>query len=237
MTRRRLALAIVTLAVVAAACGDSTDVREFEFAEEPAEVIVETVEGNVSVTANSRSGTTVDATLTYGSVRPEVTAELSGGRLVVGDDCSADCRVDYVIRVGDTANVTVDVGTGDVSVSELVGLLTISTGTGDVNLNTTDGPIRVEVGTGDVLGARLKAATAEVRTGEGSIDVTFDNIVDALTVDSGSGDVTAQVPNALYRVEATTEDGSVDIQVDEDPGAGPGITIGTGAGDVTIYKK
>ncbi len=237
MARRRLALILVTLAVVAAACGDSTDVREFEFAEEPAEVVVETVEGDVSITVNSRSGTRVEATVSYGSVRPEVTVELDGGRLVVGDDCSADCRVDYVIRVGDAADVSVDVGSGDVSVSELAGLLTIVTGTGDVNLNTTDGPIRVEVGAGDVLGARLNAATAEVRTDEGSIDVTFDNIVDELTINSGSGDVTAQVPNVSYRVDAAAADGNVDVQVEEDPGAGPGITIGTGAGDVTIYKK
>lgn len=239
MSRRSPILTIIIVALVAAACGDSSDTQKFDFDEQPTAVVVETVNGDVTVTRSSGSGSTVEATVRYSGTKPTVAlVEIdANGRLVIGDNCSQDCSVDYEIEVGDAADVTIDVGTGDITVNDLDGSFTIKTGTGDVNIVSLVGPISVEVGEGDILGARLTAATASFTAEKGAIDVTFDNIIDDLLVDSRDGDVTTQLPGGPYQVDATSATGDVDVKVDTDEGSSKIIRISSGNGDVTVYEK
>lgn len=239
MSRHNLILSIIVMALVAVACGDSSDTQNFTFDEEPTAVVVETVNGDVTVTRSSGSGSTVEVTMSYSGRKPTIAVlEIDAdGRLAIGDDCSQDCSVDYEIKVGDAADVTIEVGTGDITVNDLDGSFVIKTGSGDVNIVSLMGPITVEVGEGDILGARLTAATASFTAEKGAIDVTFDNVIDDLLVDSRDGDVTTQLPGGPYQVDATSATGDVDIKVDIDEASSKIIRISTGDGDVTVYEK
>jgi len=239
MSRYSLILSIVVVALVAAACGDSSDTETFDFDGEPTAVVVETVNGDVTVTRSSGSGSTVDATVSYSGTRPTVAPlEIEAdGRLVIGDDCSQDCSVDYEIEVGDSADVTIEVGIGDITINDLDGSFTIKTGTGDVNIVSLVGDVTVEVGEGDILGARLTSATSSFTAEKGAIDVTFDNVVDDLLIDSREGDVTAQLPGGPYQIDAASTKGRPDIKVDTDDASSHAVKISSGDGDVTVYEK
>lgn len=238
MTRRRRFVFATAFVIVIAACGDSSDTVEFDFPDEPSVVVVRVGTGDVTVTANNQSGSSVEATLNYEDAAPTVTADLSEGTLSVTDDCVSGCSVDYRILVGDTAQLTLVSGEGAVVVNSLEGSFDITaSGSGDVSVNTLTGLITVAVESGDILGARLVSETATFATGDGTVDVTFDQIPTELSIASGSGDVTAQVPDVAYVVDAATGDGDVDVQVDVDAGSEWAINIATDSGDVTLYKK
>ncbi len=232
MARRSLPLLLAVLALSAAACASTGD-ADFESAEEPAEVIVTASRGEVVVRANTASGTEVrwDAS----GATPSVT--LDGGVLTITDDCDTDCSVDYTVLVGDEADVTVLLGKGNVAVSDVDGTVVITVEDGDVSLNTLVGSFDVEIsGEGDILGARLEGTVGTFLTGSGFVDVTFDSSVTELVIESGKGDVTAQLPGGPYAVDATAS-GSVDILVDEDAAAAGTVVITTADGDATVYKK
>jgi DUF4097 and DUF4098 domain-containing protein YvlB len=228
---------VLVLALAAASCGDSGATEEFTFDDEPAAVVVDAGSGSVTIGANPRGGAEVTATVSYGATRPTVTAELVDGVLSVDDDCRNDCSVDYRILVGETADVTVGVGSGTITISEVEGTIVAETGSGDVSLSSVVGMLDVTTGSGDVLGTRLVSAGATISTGSGSVDVTFDDPITELTIDSGSGNVTAQLAGGPYAVVATTGSGDVDVQVDEDGASALAVTISTGSGDVTVYRK
>ena len=238
MTRCSRLLSATAFAIIITACGDASDTLEFPFDEEPTTVVVEVGRGDVTVTENNERGTSIEATLSYEDTAPAVTADLSDGILRVSDNCVTGCSVDYRILVGDTADVTLVNGEGDIVITGLEGTFDITgSGTGDVGLNSLTGPITVAIESGDILGARLVSETAQFATGDGNVDVTFDQVPTNLAVASGSGDVTAQVPDVPYVVDAATADGDVDVQVDVDAGSERAIVIGTESGDVTLYKK
>ena len=231
MSRRTVLVALAVLTVAAAACSNIAD-ADFESSEEPTAVVVTAGEGDVTIRANTASGTEVrwdesDAT---------PTASIEDGVLTVSDDCESACRVDYTILVGDAADVSVQLRQGNVSVSDVDGTIAITVTEGNVSLNTLVGTYTVVIeGEGDILGARLEGTTGSFTTETGSIDVTFDTAVTDLVVRSEDGDVTAQLAGGPYAVDAAGD--SVDVLVDEDATAASTVAISTGKGDVTVYKK
>ena len=232
MLRRKLWMGLSIVAIAAAACATTTD-PDFESPEEPTAVVIDVREGDITIRANSSSGTDVffeesDAT---------ATATLDGGVLTISDDCTSDCRVNYRLDIGDSANVTIVLGEGNVSITDVDGTMSVQVDRGNVNLNTVVGSFGVDIATvGDILGARLEGSTGSFITADGSIDVTFDTAVTDLVVRSGKGDVTAQLAGGPYAVDATAS-GSTDILVDEDAAASGSVVISTDDGDATVYKK
>jgi hypothetical protein len=148
-----------------------------------------------------------------------------------------DCEVNLTIAVAGTADVTIATTDGAIAVVDMNSRLDIRGSARTVSLNGITGPIGVDIERGDLLGARLVSTDASFRTGDGDLDVTLTEGFNTLAVVSGSGDVTAQVPNDDYNVDASTGSGAVDIKVGEDSGAASAILMRTENGDVTIYRR
>lgn len=233
MSRRTIWLSLAALAVAATACATGVGEADFENAAEPTSIIVTTGIGDVTIRANSASGTEVRWEVSNATP----TATLDAGVLTLVDDCSADCSVDYTVLVGDTADIKIELDDGNVSVSNVDGQIEVSLTTGNVNLNTISGGFAVAIDEeGDVLGARLEGPGGSFRTASGSVDVTFDTSVTELVIESGKGDVTAQIPGGPYVVDAQAT-GSTEVLVDTDAAATATISIATDDGDATVYKK
>ena len=230
--RASLSLGAAALVVAAAACANTAE-SDFSSSEEPTAITLTAREGDVVVRANSASGTEVR----WDESNATPTATLEDGILIVSDDCETGCSVDYTLLVGDAADVTIRLGSGNVSVSDVDGLITVDVDEGNVSLNTIAGGFDIDVARdGDILGARLEGASGSFVTAAGSIDVTFDTAVTDLVVRSGDGDVTAQLPGGPYAVDASAS-GSIDILVDEDAAAAATVIISTDRGTATVYKK
>ena len=237
MTRRRLTFLTVVLTVLAAACSTASTAEQ-EITETPESVTITSGTGDVSVNA-ADSGATVTAEISASGEEPAWSAALEGTTLVIDDGCGdrTDCEVHLTIAVAGTADVTISTTDGGIAVVDMNSRVDIRGAARTVSLNGITGPIGVDIERGDLLGARLVATDASFRTGDGDLDVTLTEGFNSLAVVSGSGDVTAQVPDDDYNVDATTGSGAVDIKVGEDSGAATSILMRTEDGDVTIYKR
>lgn len=227
----------MVLAVLAAACSSASAAEE-EFTETPEAITITSGTGDVTVTA-SDAGATIEAEISASGEEPEWSADLDGTNLVIDDGCGdrTDCEVNFIITVAGTADVAINTTDGAVGVVDMNSRVEIRGAARAVSLNGITGPIVVDIERGDLLGARLVATDASFRTGEGDLDVTLTESFTSLAVVSGSGDVTAQVPDGDYRLDASTGSGAVDVKVGENEGAASAILMRTEKGDVTIYKR
>lgn len=224
----------MTLALAACA---TTTTAETGTSETPSAIVVNSGSGSVTITA-ADSGVNVTAEINSGD-EPPWSAETVGNEFVIDDGCDGieDCDVDFIIEVAGTADVTVNSASGGVTIADMNSSITVTGSASSVLLNGITGPINVDLASGDVLGARLVSTVATFNTGSGDLDVTLTEVFDSLTVTSASGDVKAQVPGGGYDIDATTASGEVEIDVDDVDGAAAKITMNTGSGDVTIYRR
>ena len=137
-----------------------------------------------------------------------VTADHSRGSLFV-DAGSGDVRVSEA-----EGEVTIDTGSGDVIVSGVRGpRLSLDTGSGNV---TADGiaadVLKVDTGSGNVEASGIKARDVKIDTGSGGVRLVLLSDIEALHVDTGSGDVTIDVP-ADFGAHVDIETGSGDIDL------------------------
>lgn len=234
---RRIIVSIAAIGLTLAACSSSST-GEAGFSETPSAVRISSGTGNVSVTAGD-SGATVMAEIDASGEKPPWSAELVGGELVVDDGCGdrTDCAVNLVIEVDGTADVIIESAAGAVTIVDMNSSISITGAASNVLLNGLTGPIAVDLASGDLLGARLVSTVASFSTGRGDLDVTLTESFESLTVTSGDGNVTAQVPDGGYDIEATTDDGEVELAVDDVDGAASSIQISTAKGDVTVYRR
>lgn len=237
MSPRRLFVLLTSLALAVSACGDSAS-SEVEISDTPSAVIITSGAGNISVTA-AESGATVTAEVSASGEQPDWSAELVGTELIIDDGCGDrdDCEVDFTIEVDGTADVSITSADGGITVVDMNARVTIAGAASNVVLNGITGPIDVALTEGDLLGARLVSTAASFTTDKGDLDVTLTEVFDSLTVISGDGNVTAQVPGGGYDIDATAADGEIDIKVDDVDGATSSILIRTDSGDVTIYRR
>lgn len=237
MTLRRIIVHIAAIGLLLTACSTGST-GEAGFTETPTAVRITSGTGNVSVSA-VEAGATVTAEIDASGEDPPWSAELVGTELLVDDGCGdrTDCKVNLIIEVAGTADVVIESADGGVTVVDMNSSISIAGAASNVLLNGLTGPIAVDLTSGDLLGARLVSTVASFATGRGDLDVTLTESFESLTVTSGDGNVTAQVPNGGYDIEATTGDGDVDLAVDDVDGAASSIVISTSKGDVTVYRR
>lgn len=238
MTSRRFITFICSASLLLAACTTSTN-AEVGISETPTAVIVTSGTGSVSVAAGEPGGATVTAEIASSGDEPPWSAEIVGTELVVDDGCGdrTDCEVNLIIEIDGTADVTITTSDGGVTVVNMNSTVAIAGTSSNIVLNGITGPLDIDLASGNLSGVNLVSTDASFVTGEGDLDVTLTQAFDSLTVESGKGDVTAQVPDGGYVIAASTADGEVEINVDEDASASATITMRTGAGDVTIYRR
>ncbi len=130
-------------------------------------------------------------------------------------------NVDGVLRV--------DTGAGAVNTRGTRGELVVDTGSGQVNVGGATGPVSVDTGSGDVNVAGVRGDRLVVDTGSGGIRAR-DLSVATLSCDTGSGAVELADVSAR-RIAVDTGSGSVEIAL---TAPCEEIVVDTGSGDVTV---
>ena len=173
----------------------------------------------------------------------------SGRRVTIstnsgGMEAWADLRI--VIPVG--RRVDVNVGVGDVSISNVDGHLSVDASSSPVTAKGTKGSLSIDVGSGSVTVTDAQGDVS-IDTGSGSVDLTtFRGTM--LSIDTGSGSVsatgvTAESINvdtgsgeimlsgiASPEIKLDTGSGSVEVDFTTDVDM---LAIDTGSGSVTLY--
>jgi hypothetical protein len=236
---RPLSALIVGLALLAAACGSASETTEIEITDSFDTGVIRIDSGDVVVLGNNDGITTIEATLSYSGTAPEVTADVVDGGLVVGHTCagSDECSVDYNISLPESTALVVDVCEGKLTVTSMKAELSATTGAGELFLNTIEGPaIVAQSGDGFVFGTQMKTPQASFTAAEGDIDVSFDDVIEELSVATEKGDITVQLEGGPYAFDITA-DGSVNNKVDASDTATNTVVLRTASGDVEVFPQ
>ncbi|MCU1628533.1 MAG: hypothetical protein JWP64_3482 [Pseudonocardia sp.] len=176
--------------------------------------------GDVDLHAGAAAGARVGRTARWTGPEPEVTEALDGDVLRITVHCPSPaetCSVGLAVEVPAATATRVQLGAGSIAVTGLTGAHSLSTAAGSV------------AGTG--LGAEKTSA----RAAAGDVDLTFSGAPAQVEAESTAGNVTVLVPvGPVYRVDARTTVGRVDVRVADDPGADAVITARSTTGDVTV---
>lgn len=239
MRPRHIAIAALFTALLAACSGSEGET--IEFAETVDRVVATTGNGLISIAGDiNATSTEVGTVASFSGDEPATSVTLEAGVLTIDDGCGGrdDCEVEIRVSLPATVDVAVTADGGSVVISNTIGIVEVTTVSGAISLNGIEGDLRmIETTSGSILGARLEASQAVVVGGTSTVDLTFDEPVDRVTVTTTSGDATVQVAGEPYNIVATSESGAIDIVIDEDPGSSGTIEVTTGSGDIKVYRK
>lgn len=170
---------------------------------------------------------------------PIVSVAVQDGILTADVNCTDGliCFADLTVTLPGAVAVRVETEDGDVRLDADITDTYVRTGAGDVSLDGGGAVVDLETGSGDVDAINLVAPVARAGSGLGDIELTWaGGILQDVSADSGAGDIALVVPPAVYTVDAGSDFGEVDINVQTGEGAVGVISAHTGAGDVSIHS-
>jgi DUF4097 and DUF4098 domain-containing protein YvlB len=183
--------------------------------------------GDVQVTGGGAAGTvevTRHVRWGMGHGQPNPQEQLQGTTLSIDSRCGGGfmsmCSMDYEVVVPDGTQVTLGVGSGDITISGALGAVQAQTGSGNVD--------------GNALGA----ADATLRTGSGDVNLAFTTPPSKVDLRTGSGDVDLFVPKEdSYAVNVSTGSGDKNVDVKTSQSSPRSIHVETGSGDVELAYR
>lgn len=238
MKGRRLPIAVVGLALLAAACSAAEIGADGDISDPFTRVVVASESGDIQI-LRATGAVSWEARAAYSGSEPDIEPTVVDGELIVDAGCAGrdDCTVEYFLSVPEDTEVVVRTRSGDVTVTEISAAVTVETESGIVFLNTVKGEIEVTTGSGDIIGTKLEAFSAHFTSNTGRIDIAFEAIITDLTAETGTGDVTAQLAGGPYNLDAETGSGKTDIKVADDDTAPYSAYLRTLSGDLTVYEQ
>lgn len=172
----------------------------------------------------------VQRVVKYGDDKPGKTYRVEDGVLIVEECPVRNCSIDYELTVPAGAKVSGHADSGNVEV-EGVATANVETESGDITVRDVAGEVNASVQSGTVdLSGIGGAVAAGAESGNVSVGLTAARSV---SVETQSGNIEVTVPSGKYHVTASTESGSMENDLDDDPSGLP-IQARAQSGNVTI---
>lgn len=188
-------------------------------------LIVRADVGNVDIRAGLTSNVVVMRHDTWLLHHPRVRLSYAGGALTVQTNCGG---LRSVLRC--RTNLAID-APPDVDVD-------VRTDAGDVDLRGLSGRADIRTGSGDIRTHRLEPIVIRAATDAGNVALDLFGEPARTEARSTAGDVRIVVPFGSYRVDATTDAGTVDVVgLIRDDLAPQAIDAVTDAGDITVRAR
>lgn len=151
---------------------------------------------------------------------------LSARRVRIGDE-GLDAFADLRVEVPAGKSITIHVGVGRITATNLNGSLRLNTAAGNVRADRITGSLEIETGSGNVA-ARTIRGDLDIETGSGDVEVR-DVSGGRVDLETGSGDITgATLQGSMLSVE--TGSGNIEL----DGVTAPTQSHETGSGDITL---
>ena len=195
---------------------------------------------SVTVVGGDSSTVSLDRSWSWSLQEPTVSEEVIGGRLLVRSVCHWNigwgCTGHVRLTVPRGTPLTLRSGDGSMSVRGIDAAVDISTGDGKISARDIGGPLTTRSGDGSVDIRGLRAPTASVQTGDGSISIEFAVAPNSVAVRSGDGTLTVLVPRGTetYQLQLSTGDGRRDVSVPTDPSSARVLRLATGDGTLRV---
>ncbi|WP_230394631.1 DUF4097 family beta strand repeat-containing protein [Plantactinospora alkalitolerans] len=210
--------------------------------------------GDVVVRTGAVTNVRIKRVIQYRGAEPSgTTYRIDGTKLVLDTDCGRNCGVSYDILApegvavrgengsGDisltaVSEVDLEVGSGDITVTDASGKVRAQTGSGDIRLNRVRGEVSARANSGSIDGSELGAGKVQAETGSGDITLAL-AAATSVQAHASSGSVDLIVPTGDYQVRAIPNSGSADVSVPNNPTATAVLDVRTGSGDITIGQR
>lgn len=198
--------------------------------------------GNIKVNASNDGKTQVSANPIKVDKNCRIIMEQEGDTLNVmathEGTSSGDCKVDFTIDLPKAVDVKLSMGSGSASFKGIKGDFIYATGSGDIEYEGEVSRIEGSSGSADVRVKGLLGSGA-VTTGSGSLHFTYimPPVRGALSIKSGSGDVTIALPGeSKIKTGFRAGSGELSNAFTETADAGFVIQSKSGSGDLKIIK-
>jgi DUF4097 and DUF4098 domain-containing protein YvlB len=205
---------------------------------------VESASGSISVAQGRRGRVVIARHLRWASAKPEIREEWFGTTLRISHRCAkeSECSVDYLIQA--PADVVVDARTkeGDLAIRDIIGDLRLSTSAGNLEVVNAHGKLRARAAGGGITAHGLHSPRTEVEAEDGDLELQFVAAPSEVEALSSSGSIKVSLPGVGadvpdgrgYAVRASTEAGSLRVDVRQDVSSGRTIDAHTHEGDIDI---
>jgi hypothetical protein len=229
-------LAVVSCGLLVTACGWEAGGTRFSDDESIGQTITEVRFDNDSgdVKISVGDATSVHREVKYSTDKPGKTSRVDDGDTLVLEACrTRNCWVTYDVVVPAGTKVNGHIDSGDVEVAGVAsanvqsesGNLTVRDVAGKVNATAESGTVDLSgIGGAVVAGAESGGVTVGLTTAQ---DVS---------VSTESGDIEVSVPGADYRVDASSDSGTVDNGLDGDNTGGHKLELRADSGNVTVTQ-
>ncbi|MFC4945302.1 DUF4097 family beta strand repeat-containing protein [Pseudonocardia sp. GCM10023141] len=192
--------------------------------------------GDVTV----RGGTgpaTVHRVVSYSGEKPGATQRVEGGVLVL-EDCTGNCSVDYTITVPTGTPINGKISSGSYALTGL-GAVDVTSDSGDITMDGITGPVRANADSGTIDGRSLRGGRVDATADSGDVRLALTTPQD-VTANAGSGSITVTVPAGSsypadsYNVSAVTDSGTATVRIANDPAGAHRLDLRSDSGDVTV---
>lgn len=182
------------------------------------------------VTINVGDTVEVRRVVKYDEDKPDKTYRVEDGVLILEECPVRNCSIDYELTVPAGTKVSGHVDSGTVEVTG-VATANVEAESGDITVRDVAGEVNASVQSGSIdLGGIGGAVVAGAESGDVKVGLTAARSV---SVETQSGNIEVTVPSGKYHVTASTESGSMDNDLADDPSGLP-IQLSAQSGDVTV---
>ena len=200
---------------------------------------VDAENGSVEIIGGEGDEIRLVAEISHGLRPTSHRAEVEGSTLVVRSSCpffDTWCHVDYQLEVPADVAVTANVDNGHVTVRDVTGDVDVDGDNGSVELARLTGSLDASTDNGSVVATGLRSAAVRADSDNGRVSLSFAEPPENVQATSNNGSVEIVLPEGdeSYHVEADTHHGSTDVAVRTDPDSDRLIVGRTSNGSVTV---
>jgi len=169
----------------------------------------------------------------------DVSSEVVDGVLRVHGDCpflgSPWCNVEVTVSLPSDRPVLARASNGSIRIRGVAAPLDVSVGNGSIDLDDVGAPMELSSDNGRITGRRLTSAAVVASTDNGAVELSFLDPPRSVVARSSNGRIELVLPDDVaYRVDARSDNGSVDTVVRTDPASEHVIDARSDNGSVTV---
>ena len=233
--------ALVLISMISGAAFAAQESKEFE-SNGINTVLVENTSGNVSISATDANKAAVVATKNRFSDQCKMTVDRSGHKLVIKVEKvsrffnTEECNVDFQVKVPQSTNLDLTIGSGDLLIKGVQGTLNFKMGSGNISADGNFQKAEGKSGSGKIVLKGLSGG-GNIMSGSGDIDLMYASgaLKGELDLKTGSGDAIVLFPKGTQvKTSFTAGVGELSNELGDNPRAKFKVSMKAGSGNLKI---
>lgn len=196
--------------------------------------------GRVTVVGSASDEIVVTSDISEGLRAPRREMRVVDGRLDLEASCPVFsgtwCSVDFTVQIPRDVAVEIDADNGAIDVRGVDAAVDVRSDNGRVELVDIAGDVDAHSDNGRVVGRSLTSSVVNAQSDNGRVELQFDSDPTTVVAESDNGRVEVLLPetDVAYRLDISSDNGSVEQAVRVDPDSARSLTIKSDNGSVSV---